>query len=69
MLEVEPDVFEQAFEHYSAIDRSMEGYRDYLDCHGDKLIYCYQNDFSLDLLDVDCWVQFEALLGEQISHD
>ena len=65
----EPDLFQKAFEHYSAIDRSMADYLEYLDYHGDKLIYCYQNGLSLDLIDVDFWVQYEWLLGERLTFE
>lgn len=61
--------FAKAFEHYSAIDRSMAEHRDYLEGHGDKLIYCFQNNLSLDLIGVDFWAQYEELLGEPLSHD
>ena len=64
-----PDLFQQAFEHYAAIDRSMADYKEYLDYHGDKLIYCFQKGLSLDLIDVDFWVQYEWLLGERLTHD
>lgn len=68
-VESSPDLFSQAFEHYSAIDRSMAGYKEYLECHKDKLIYCFQNNLSLDLIDVDFWVQYEWLLDERLSYD
>lgn len=61
--------FEQAFAYYSNIDKSMIGWRDYLFSHADKLISCYERGEHLDLIDVDCWVRYEELLGERLDFD
>lgn len=61
--------FAKAFEHYSSIDKSMLDQRDYLFSHADKLIEGYERGEHLDLLDFDCWVQYEKLLGESLGYD
>lgn len=65
----EVKAFEQAFAHYSSIDKSMLTNRDYLFDHSDKLLECYKRGEQLDLMDVDCWVQYEKLLGENLDFD
>lgn len=61
--------FEQAFAHYSSVDKNMLGWHDYLFSHANKVLECYKRGEHLDLLDVDCWVQYEKLLGEILDFD
>lgn len=63
------EVFEKAFLYFSSIDLNMADKREYLYDHADKLIYCYENDEDLDLMDVDCWSRFEYLLGKDLSFE
>lgn len=61
--------FDRAFAFFSSKDKSMVDNRDYLFSHGEKLIVCYEQDIHLDLIDVDCWVQYEKLLGEFLGYE
>ena len=62
--------FDKAFSHYSSIDKSMLDQHDYLFSHAEKLIECYESGVGvLDLLDVDCWVRYENLLGECLKYE
>ena len=62
--------FDKAFSHYSSIDKSMLDQHDYLFSHGEKLVECYEIGVEvLDLLDVDCWVRYENLLGECLNFE
>lgn len=61
--------FDKAFAHYSSIDKSMLDQYDYLFSHGEKLIESYESGVEvLDLIDVDCWVRYESLLGEDLKY-
>lgn len=63
------ELFDRACEYYKDwvnVD-DIDGDRDFLYSHADKLIYCYEH--KKDLIDFDFWVQYEALVGEKISWD
>lgn len=67
--ELEPDRFDLACEYYKDwvnVD-DVDGDRDFLYSHAEKLIYCAEN--KKDLIDFDFWVQYEALIGEKITWD
>lgn len=64
-----PDRFDLACEYYKDwvnVD-DIDGDRDFLYGHANKLIYCAEH--KKDLIDFDFWVQYEALIGEKISWD
>lgn len=63
------ELFDRACEYYKDwvnVD-DIDGDREFLCGHADKLIYCYEN--KKDLIDFDFWVQYEALIGEKITWD
>lgn len=64
-----PDRFDLACEYYKDLVNvdDVDGDRDFLYSHAEKLIYCYEH--KKDLIDFDFWVQYEVLIGEKITWD